>query len=76
MMTAGEALKRSAKLEEERYGKEFEEAINKAIDCGSCFCCIPDRSISEATERWLKSLGYKVELVSSKFGDCNLYIRW
>ncbi len=67
MITAKEARKRidTEKTERAKQEKKIaEKEINKAVEQGRSYCWL-GFLISEATEEWLKSLGYKVNPISS-----------
>ena len=67
MITAKEAREQVDSLlnkAEKDEQKRAEEKITEAVKAGASFCHL-DIYISKATESWLMSLGYKVDLISS-----------
>lgn len=78
MITANEARKKIDTLatkrgEEER--KKAEEKITKAVENGESSCWL-GIYISEATKKWLESLGYKVRLMSDQRDGDDTEVRW
>ena len=66
MITAKEARTKVFALETKSVREEkrrVEEIITKEVDEGQLFCWL-DFCISDATEQWLQSLGYKVDCKS------------
>lgn len=79
MITAKEARERIDALETERGMKEkktVEEKITKAVEKGESSCWL-GVWISDATEEWLKSLGYKVERFDSYYNsNSDVKVSW
>ena len=78
MITANEARKKIDALETERGKKQMqiaEERITEAVEKGYSDCWL-GIYVSDATESWLKSLGYEIERTfSPKDGD-DTKVKW
>lgn len=78
MITAKEARERIDTLATERGREEQQkakEAITKAVEQGYNNCWLGFYA-SEATLKWLKSLGYKTERISSKKDGHDTKVEW
>ncbi len=78
MITANEARKKIDVLETERGKKEMqiaEERITAAVEKGESDCWL-GIYVSNATENWLKSLGYKVKRISSQKDGDDTNVKW
>lgn len=78
MITANEARKKIDTLatkrgEEEK--KKAEERITRAVENGESSCWLRIY-ISDATEKWLKSLGYQVRRMSNQRDGDDTEVRW
>lgn len=78
MISAKEARKKIDTLNTER-GKEEQQkaelAIERAVQNGDSECWL-GIYISAATEKWLKSLGYQVEKMSSQKDGSDTKVKW
>lgn len=78
MITAQEARQKIEQLETERGKKEkniAEEKITSAVEQGLQGCDL-GIYVSDATEKWLISLGYKVERYSNQRDGSGTYVSW
>lgn len=78
MITAKEARERIDAAEAKRRKQEkktAEEKINAAVAKGISYCWL-DASTSEATEEWLKSLGYKIIRTPPAKHCYDVEVRW
>lgn len=78
MITANEARERIDTLATERGKKEqktAEEKITKAVEKGDSSCWL-GIYISEATDKWLKSLGYQTRRVSDPKDGDDTEVKW
>lgn len=78
MITANEARERVDTLatkrgEEEK--KKAEERITKAVENGYSSCWL-GIYVSDATEKWLKSLGYQVKRISDQRDGNDTEVKW
>lgn len=78
MITANEARERIDTLATERGKKEqqkAEEKITKAVEKGDSSCWL-GIYISDATDKWLKSLGYQTRRVSDQRDGDDTEVKW
>lgn len=78
MMTADQARKKIDTLATKRGEEEkmkAEEKINAAIERGENHCWLGIYA-SDATEKWLKSLGYQVRRMSDQRDGDDTEVRW
>ncbi len=78
MITASEAREKIEALATERGRQEqqtAEKVITRAVENGDSSCWL-GIYVSEATEKWLKSLGYQVEKMSSQKDGSNTKVKW
>lgn len=78
MITAKEARKRIDTLATKRGEEEkrkAEERITKAVEKGDGSCWL-GIYISDATEKWLKSLGYEVRRFSDQRDGMDTEVKW
>ncbi len=76
MMTAKEARNAVEAKRNALEQKLVEEAILKAVDNGKTNCYIRNLDLSDATEKWLTSLGYHVSCVDSTGDSISHFISW
>lgn len=76
MITAKEARERIDTLKGSAEQKEIEESITEAVKRGYSYCRFYN-PFSDATEGWLKSLGYQIEDVTDpRDGIFEIEVRW
>ncbi len=78
MITANEARERIDTLATERGKKEQQKAdekITKAVEKGDSSCWL-GIYISDATDKWLKSLGYQTRRVSDQSDGDDTEVKW
>ena len=78
MMTAAQARQKIDTLATKRgeaEKKRAEETITKAVENGDSYCWL-GIYVSDATEKWLKSLGYQVRRMSDQRDGDETEVRW